>query len=589
MKKIYTCFFALAIFISVTHSQTIRPEFPYTDGRVWSIAKYGNTIYIGGQFDSVKYSSGASYRRENLASFDATTGTILPWDPKMRNDYNLVSKLEAGNNVIYIAGFFSGLGDSVRPGLAAVDAVTGAVTSWKPPALNYTNVLQILAVGSKVYIAGTFGNSFKDGENILVLDVVTGQRIPPFSNRSNHVALSMALKDNTLYMGGIFTRLNSLPRYNIGAIDAGNGNVLPWNPSADNLVTALAIKDNTVYTGGAFTGFGYDSVNKTVAVQRKGVAALDATTGAVLPWDPEVEASTGSDNPAVSIFIIDGSNVYMAGTFFKVGGQPRNYIAMVDAVTAEVSSWNPNVNGSVRDILVDGNTVFVGGEFTSIAGQQRAYFAAVTAPNCLLDDTQAPSINNLSTSLTEIWPANKKMKDVWIDYTTSDNCQSAVSTQLSISSNELITNGDWKIIDNHHIQLKADRLGNGNGRIYTITLTATDQAGNKNSKTTTVVVPHDQGKNINVRSQEEVLTQNAELLVKAQLNPSHSYFTLTTQSTNTSQKINLRLYDINGRLLEVRNVATGQSVQMGKTLNAGVYLLEYSQAGTVKQIKLIKQ
>jgi len=30
-------------------------------------------------------------------------------------------------------------------------------------------------------------------------------------------------------------------------------------------------------------------------------------------------------------------------------------------------------------------------------------------------------------------------------------------------------------------------------------------------------------------------------------------------------------------------------VQMGKTLNAGVYLLEYSQAGTIKQIKLVKQ
>ena len=78
-------------------------------------------------------------------------------------------------------------------------------------------------------------------------------------------------------------------------------------------------------------------------------------------------------------------------------------------------------------------------------------------------------------------------------------------------------------------------------------------------------------------------------MVRAQLNPSRSYFTLTTQSTNTIQKINLRLYDISGRLLEVKNVTAGQSVQMGKTLNPGVYLLEYSQAGLIKQTKLIKQ
>jgi len=49
------------------------------------------------------------------------------------------------------------------------------------------------------------------------------------------------------------------------------------------------------------------------------------------------------------------------------------------------------------------------------------------------------------------------------------------------------------------------------------------------------------------------------------------------------------LYDISGRLLEVKNVSAGQSVQMGKTLNPGVYLLEYGQAGLIKQTKLIKQ
>ena len=586
---------AILILVSVTHAQTIRPEFPFTDGIVSAIVKYGNAIYIGGVFENVKYSSGVSYRRENLAAFDATTGAILPWDPKMIAEYNTVSTLAVGNNVIYIGGFFSRLSDSVRVGLAAVDAVTGAVTSWKPNLhFSFPIVEKILVVGSKIYLAGAFGFSFTDLENILVLDAVTAQRIPSFGNRSNHVAFSMALKDNNLYLGGLFTRLNSLPRYNIGAVDAGNGNVLPWNPSADNFIRALAIKDNTVYAGGVFTGFGYDSVNKTIAVQRRGVAALDVTTGAVLPWDPKVEAPEPHFNSAaVSLFTIDGSNVYMAGALLKVGGQPRNYIAMVDAVTAEVSSWNPNANGSINDILVDGNTVFVGGTFTSIAGQSRPYFAALTAPsslhNCLVNDTQAPSINNLSTSITQLWPANKKMKDVRLNYTTADNCPGAVTTQLSITSNEAIRPDDWKIIDNHHIQLKAERSGNGNGRIYTITVTASDQSGNKNTKSTTVTVPHDQGKSINVRGTEEVLTQTGELFVRAQTNPGRSYFTLTTQSSHTTEKINLRLYDISGRLLEVKNVAPGQSVQMGKTLHAGVYLLKYSQAGTVKQIKLIKQ
>ncbi|MDB5084956.1 MAG: hypothetical protein JWN30_1842, partial [Bacilli bacterium] len=43
--------------------------------------------------------------------------------------------------------------------------------------------------------------------------------------------------------------------------------------------------------------------------------------------------------------------------------------------------------------------------------------------------------------------------------------------------------------------LRANRLGDGTGRVYTITYTVTDYAGNSTSKTVTVTVPHDMGNN----------------------------------------------------------------------------------------------
>jgi hypothetical protein len=49
---------------------------------------------------------------------------------------------------------------------------------------------------------------------------------------------------------------------------------------------------------------------------------------------------------------------------------------------------------------------------------------------------------------------------------------------------------DWEIVDTHHVRLQAEHSGQGNGRIYTITITATDSQGNASSQTVTVHVPH---------------------------------------------------------------------------------------------------
>jgi hypothetical protein len=43
------------------------------------------------------------------------------------------------------------------------------------------------------------------------------------------------------------------------------------------------------------------------------------------------------------------------------------------------------------------------------------------------------------------------------------------------------------------VQLRADRLGTGVGRVYRLTATLSDMAGNLATSTVTYAVPHDQG------------------------------------------------------------------------------------------------
>jgi hypothetical protein len=48
-------------------------------------------------------------------------------------------------------------------------------------------------------------------------------------------------------------------------------------------------------------------------------------------------------------------------------------------------------------------------------------------------------------------------------------------------------------VDNHTVQLRAERAG-GSTRVYTITITCTDAAGQAKSSEVTVIVPASQGK-----------------------------------------------------------------------------------------------
>jgi hypothetical protein len=132
---------------------------------------------------------------------------------------------------------------------------------------------------------------------------------------------------------------------------------------------------------------------------------------------------------------------------------------------------------------------------TSAAGPTCSFKVTVT-------DTEGPTIANLSASPASLWPPNHKMNDVAVIYDASDNCGGNVNCVItSVTSNEPVnglgdgdTAPDWVIVDSHSVQLRAERAGNGTGRVYTITVSCTDSSGNTTTKTVTVSVPKSQGK-----------------------------------------------------------------------------------------------
>ena len=110
---------------------------------------------------------------------------------------------------------------------------------------------------------------------------------------------------------------------------------------------------------------------------------------------------------------------------------------------------------------------------------------------------KTPPVLTVQLDKTSIWPDNHKMVTIQATLNSSDATSGVAAVVLtSITSNEPDSGqGDIQAIIGTpatSFSLRAERSGQGIGRVYTIIYTATDIAGNKSATSTTVIVPHDQ-------------------------------------------------------------------------------------------------
>lgn len=168
-------------------------------------------------------------------------------------------------------------------------------------------------------------------------------------------------------------------------------------------------------------------------------------------------------------------------------------------VTASVQAWangEPNQGWLVLNQSSDGwdiaTDLYSGSDFADRRPRLTVYYEADLVPPTL----------DVSVTPSTLWPANHKYVDVTATVTASDDTDPSPSVRLvSVTSNEA-DNGrgdgdtvdDIKVLDDTHFLLRAERSGNGSGRVYTITYEAADAAGNLTSATAKVWVPLNQGK-----------------------------------------------------------------------------------------------
>jgi hypothetical protein len=155
---------------------------------------------------------------------------------------------------------------------------------------------------------------------------------------------------------------------------------------------------------------------------------------------------------------------------------------------------NPTYMGDYDQVVANGNTAIcltwgdnrlANPNFAAHTHQPDVRFVEVSL-------CTAPVISNVSATPNVLWPPDHKFVDVTVNYTETSNCPATCT--LSVASNEPPVDDktpEFVVVDAHHVQLRAERLGTGDGRIYTITITCTNPGGTKTSSVI-VTVPHNQ-------------------------------------------------------------------------------------------------
>jgi hypothetical protein len=257
---------------------------------------------------------------------------------------------------------------------------------WLRPRLG--NSLAFPAIPAGGYAAAPKPAGLKDRSELARWGVTgmnhTGEQVVEPWNTN---VLAIETSSTRVYVGGRFTGVKQGPtgattaQNALAAFDLDGNWISTFRPTIVGRVWDIALTpENKLIIAGDFT-----SVNGNT--NARGLAALDPTTGALLPgWKARVSRVGGTEWRVRTIDVRNGW-IYAAGTFDRVVTPAKaDPVAVTNAmslttVDGALGPWKPTPNGGVFDLTVtkDATRVLLAGNFASVGGSATHAFFGITA------------------------------------------------------------------------------------------------------------------------------------------------------------------------------------------------------------------
>ncbi|CCH78154.1 exported hypothetical protein [Nostocoides japonicum T1-X7] len=226
---------------------------------VMTVSAGGGTVYLGGRFGA-----SGSTERHNAVAFTSGSSTPNAWNPVASGPVLTVGVSSAS---LFVGGDLTSVNGLVRKGLAALNATTGAGDpSFRVDADNIVLDIEPSTDQSKLYVMGSFATlGGLDRKDIAAIDIPSGTVDTSFKAQANNTAIVGRYAAGSLYVGGVFKRVNNVARAHLVKLNGSTGAVdqtFVVNTSGPTgalkrggMVQGLAVRSDgsRVYLAGPFT------------------------------------------------------------------------------------------------------------------------------------------------------------------------------------------------------------------------------------------------------------------------------------------------------------------------------------------------
>jgi FG-GAP repeat protein len=416
----------------------------------FSVAITGETVVVGARFDD-----GAAGSDQGSAYVFVRSGGV--WSQQQ--------KLEASD-----AAAFDNLGDSV--GISGETVVVGAsqddgaAGSAQGSAYVFVRSAGVWSQQQKLEAsdAAAFDN-LGDSVGISGETIVVGALADDGAAGSNQGSAYIFVRS-----GGVWSQQQKLEASDAAADDVFGASV--------------GISGETVVVGAL--------ADDGAAGSNQGSAYVFVRSGGVWSQQQKLEASDAGAGDQFGFSVSISGETFVVGAPQDDAAQGSAYVfvrsdgvwSQQQKLEASDAAANDNFGASVG---IGGETVVVG----ALGGGDSQGSAYVFAPT-----NQPPDCSGASPSVSTIWPPNHQFVNVTIQGVTDPDGDPVTITIDQIKQDEP-TDGtgdghtcpDGQGIGTSTAQIRAERSGQGNGRVYTIFFTASDGNGGSCQNSVTVCVP----------------------------------------------------------------------------------------------------